>query len=522
MIFIHLDLGIGGAEQLVLQLATAAAVATRPDEHTTSSTTATATDVRIYTTRCDPWHCFAAVKPPDGMLSRNVRVHGRWIPATIFGKGRVVCSTLRMLYLALCVIIYEGNAADIIVMDVLPTPLPLLKAWLRNAGLLFYCHFPDVLLKQTQQQEQNQQQQQQSSSSSSSLLLWDTLIRFYRSCTFYWEQQSMLSADCICVNSLFTKQVLQTTFPLLRDADLPVLYPALNKDDMNDNDNDIDTHNTHNNTQRDNNSINNNTTSIIKDYSIVSLNRYERKKNIAVLLHAMHWIQTNHTQKQIQIPKIIIAGGYDTQCVENVEHHAELQQLTKQLGLQDSVVFCRNVKDEERSQLLAKAHAVIYTPTNEHFGIVPLEAMAASTCVIAMNSGGPKETIVHGKTGLLCDESTPECLGAAILQILQHPERAMEMGRAGRMHVQERFGTRRLQTEFQALLEETHRRACMRQQSSYHLGRGLVVYLMEALLILLFLWILTISLRFVGVLQHHQSILGTLILQRQDDYVNEL
>jgi len=37
--------------------------------------------------------------------------------------------------------------------------------------------------------------------------------------------------------------------------------------------------------------------------------------------------------------------------------------------------------------------ALIYTPTNEHFGIVPLEAMYMEKPVIACNSGGPTETI---------------------------------------------------------------------------------------------------------------------------------
>lgn len=53
--------------------------------------------------------------------------------------------------------------------------------------------------------------------------------------------------------------------------------------------------------------------------------------------------------------------------------------------------------------LLQAARLLIYTPSNEHFGIVPLEAMLAGVPVLAANSGGPLETVVEGETGWLRD-----------------------------------------------------------------------------------------------------------------------
>ena len=61
--------------------------------------------------------------------------------------------------------------------------------------------------------------------------------------------------------------------------------------------------------------------------------------------------------------------------------------------------------DEQRAALLAACVAVLYTPQNEHFGIVPLEAMAAGRPVIACDSGGPTESVVPGVTGFLCRPS---------------------------------------------------------------------------------------------------------------------
>lgn len=51
---------------------------------------------------------------------------------------------------------------------------------------------------------------------------------------------------------------------------------------------------------------------------------------------------------------------------------------------------------------------LLYTPENEHFGIVPVEAMHMGCIVIACNSGGPLESIDHAKTGFLLSPNEEE------------------------------------------------------------------------------------------------------------------
>ncbi len=91
----------------------------------------------------------------------------------------------------------------------------------------------------------------------------------------------------------------------------------------------------------------------------------------------------------------------------------------------------------QRALLLAACQAVVYTPQNEHFGIVPLEAMAAGRPVIACDSGGPTESILSGVTGLLC-EPTPAAFSAAFQQLLEG-SRVDTMGKAARQHVTRQF-----------------------------------------------------------------------------------
>lgn len=63
--------------------------------------------------------------------------------------------------------------------------------------------------------------------------------------------------------------------------------------------------------------------------------------------------------------------------------------------------------------LMRRALAVVFPPI-EDFGIVPVEAMAAGAPVIANAVGGTAESVVHGRTGALVEEWTPQALRAAV------------------------------------------------------------------------------------------------------------
>ncbi len=69
-------------------------------------------------------------------------------------------------------------------------------------------------------------------------------------------------------------------------------------------------------------------------------------------------------------------------------------------------------------RLLQRAQALLF-PGEEDFGIVPLEAMACGTPVVAYGAGGILETVQPGRTGVFFDEQTPEAMAAAIEKLCQ-------------------------------------------------------------------------------------------------------
>jgi glycosyltransferase involved in cell wall biosynthesis len=71
------------------------------------------------------------------------------------------------------------------------------------------------------------------------------------------------------------------------------------------------------------------------------------------------------------------------------------------------------VTDEALREYYRKCKALIF-PTEEDFGIVPLEVQACGKPVIAYGKGGALESVVENKTGIFFQESTSKCLIEAV------------------------------------------------------------------------------------------------------------
>lgn len=87
--------------------------------------------------------------------------------------------------------------------------------------------------------------------------------------------------------------------------------------------------------------------------------------------------------------------------------------LRRQAAGDPNVVFAGRVSDETLRRHYAEARALLF-PGVEDFGIVPVEAQAAGTPVIAFGEGGARETVVDGRTGLFFREQTVDALCAAM------------------------------------------------------------------------------------------------------------
>lgn len=89
------------------------------------------------------------------------------------------------------------------------------------------------------------------------------------------------------------------------------------------------------------------------------------------------------------------------------------ESLLRRVGERTNVVFLGRVSDAELRGVYSNAKALLF-PGVEDFGIVPLEAQAAGTPVVALGKGGALETVASGQTGLFFHEENSNSLCGAV------------------------------------------------------------------------------------------------------------
>jgi glycosyltransferase involved in cell wall biosynthesis len=120
-----------------------------------------------------------------------------------------------------------------------------------------------------------------------------------------------------------------------------------------------------------------------KENWFLYLGRVETYKGVELAIRAAH---------DAKVPLKIAGIGDDLN---------RMKDLVKELNAKGYVKFLGFVSEEEKLDLLSKAKALIFPVRGEDFGIVPVEANAAGTPVIAYYDGGVVETIsdINPKSG---------------------------------------------------------------------------------------------------------------------------
>ncbi|GHH05077.1 glycosyltransferase [Streptomyces rubradiris] len=133
--------------------------------------------------------------------------------------------------------------------------------------------------------------------------------------------------------------------------------------------------------------------------------------------------------------ELLIAGGPEADLLRTDPEAARLYGIAREYGVLDRVTLLGGVGRARMPRLMSSADLVLSLPRYEPFGIVPLEAMACATPVVATAVGGQLDTVVDGTTGLLVPADEDHDLAADLRVLLADPGRLARYGAAGRARV---------------------------------------------------------------------------------------
>nr|AEE62577.1 unknown [Dendroctonus ponderosae] len=401
--FIHPDLGIGGAERLVLDVA----AALKRQNH----------KILFVTNHFDKSHAFEELKRGEFA----VEVYGDWLPRSILGKCQALCAYLRMLYLTLVfVLFFKGpDQPDLYFIDLIPIAIPILK--LAKQKVIYYCHHPDLLASPP----------------------GGVLKKLYRKPIDWLELKSTALSDIILVNSNYTAEIFRKTFPQI-EKPIQILYPTI-------------AHSFQRSVQKV--TRRKHIHEVVKEITskrddlivFLSVNRFHPAKRLDFAVDAMEKLKSLSTDSEWEKTYCVLAGGFDPINRTNAATFEKLSQLTKSKSLEEKIIFLKSPSDSVKVDLLNSCTALLYTPLKEHFGIVPLEAMLVSKPVIAMNSGGPRETVDHGITGYLC-EPTAQSMAEFMHRIIKGSVK--DMGVNGRKKLDQSFTPQKFANCLRSVINE--------------------------------------------------------------------
>ncbi|MFD5543787.1 glycosyltransferase [Streptomyces sp. NPDC127079] len=137
--------------------------------------------------------------------------------------------------------------------------------------------------------------------------------------------------------------------------------------------------------------------------------------------------------------RLLIAGGPEPALLVAEPEAERLWAVADEYGVADRVDLLGGVGRERMPQLMSSADLVLSLPRYEPFGIVPVEAMACRTPVVATAVGGQLDTVVDGVTGLLVPSEDDHDTAATIRGLLDDPRRLDEYGAAGRHRVLDHY-----------------------------------------------------------------------------------
>jgi glycosyltransferase involved in cell wall biosynthesis len=158
---------------------------------------------------------------------------------------------------------------------------------------------------------------------------------------------------------------------------------------------------------------------------LLFIGKLSAQKGLDRLLRAMHAMRA-----RVELT-VVGAGRVDD---------AHLRDLARALELDDRIEWLPLLSQTELAAQYRRAALHVVPALEEGLGLTAVESLLSETPVVAFDSGGLPDVVLHERTGLLVSPGDEAALAAALDSLIADPARRAEMGRAGRAHALGTFG----------------------------------------------------------------------------------
>jgi len=151
--------------------------------------------------------------------------------------------------------------------------------------------------------------------------------------------------------------------------------------------------------------------------------------------------------------ELLIAGGPPRAEIGDNPILHDLAELAERAGVSDRVMFTGKISQARMPALLRSADLFVHVASDEPTGILPVEAMACGTPVVAAAGGADQDAVVDGATGVLVAPGSAGALARRIRQLLASPMLLEGFGIAAADRARSRYSWERVGQETVAAYE---------------------------------------------------------------------
>lgn len=183
---------------------------------------------------------------------------------------------------------------------------------------------------------------------------------------------------------------------------------------------------------------------------LLYVGRLNAQKGIELLLRALR-------EMRRQVSLDVVGDGADADA---------LRSLGESLGIAARLTWHGALPQDRLVSFYRRATALVVPSREEGLGLVAVEAQLCETPVVAFDSGGLRDIVEHESTGILVRDFDPRALAKTIDSLLEAPELAIALGKAGRRAALAVFSPEAVATGYTSIYRDAISGAAVQQHAA--------------------------------------------------------